>query len=126
MYKITARRRGNNFTERPDSQPGIIELIQNIAEILRGTRHHIRILPKPDSECKIEISKANHLDPSNYDKYLFDGQAYYATNKTSASIMVMSDYDLTKLQGGGGSMFARAREQFMMFTETAGHNSQSK
>ena len=27
MYKITARRRGNNFTERPDSQPGIIELI---------------------------------------------------------------------------------------------------
>ena len=33
--------------------------------------------------------------------------------------MAISDFDLMKLQGGGGSMYARTREEFMMFTETA-------
>ena len=31
----------------------------------------------------------------------------------------MFDFDLTKLQGSGGSMFARTKEEFMTFTETA-------
>jgi len=109
MYKIMARRRGSSFSKRPDAQPSMIELLQNLEEILRGVRHHIRILPKPGSKCKAEIAKADHLDPSNYDTYLFDGRAYYATNETSSSIMVMSDYNSMKLQGGGGSMFVRAR-----------------
>jgi len=97
----------------------MIELLQNLEEILHGVQHHICILPKPGSKCETEIAKADHLDPNNYDEYLFDGRIYYATNETSASIMVMSDFDLTKLQGGGGSMFARTREEFMTFTKTA-------
>ena len=89
MYKIMARRRGSSFSKRPDAQPSMIKLLQNLEKMLRGVRHHIRILPKPGSKCETEIAKADHLDPSNYDEHLFDRRAYYATNETSASIMVI-------------------------------------
>jgi len=73
MYKIAARQEGGSFSKRPNAQPSMIELLQNLEKILRGVRHHIRILPKPGSKYEMEIAKADHLDPNNYDEYLFDG-----------------------------------------------------
>jgi len=106
---------------RPEIEKNVVSIMYLMESILRRFWRFMKIIPKEMSteEVPIELQQPSMLTNHNYNEYLFDGGADYTRNEAHASIRVACDYNLTKLKGGGGSMYSQAHNEFMAFMEQA-------